>query len=965
MLNIKKNTGRKFVPLAFALLLTTVSASADDTEIYQFVDQPNVLFVLDASGSMSTVDSGQTGRRVERMYDALIDLLDNTSGLDIGIMRYTTRQGGGGQLLHPVADVDTNRDSLKRAAGWIGASGGTPTVAALLEAKRYFAGEQPYRGWLPRGSNQYTSPTTSHCESNHIVLLSDGRPTADAAAETAVKNLPGINGCQPRNNDRGTCGTELTQHMATTNQIPHVAGLNTITTHSIGFNIADDWLKILADTNHGNGIYKDAASSNDLIVAFDEIAELVQLTSTGAAPTISVSAFNESRHSDELYFSLFQPNPKPRWEGNIKKYRLDNNEIVDGNGDALTQDGVIKETSQSLWASQPDGKKVSDGGMAGVQPAARRWYTDYRRLPDADGRTTPTLITTPANTPTDIHRFAFGAADDTELNRLISWARGADSIDRDRDGDVTEANFYVADAIHSTPLLLTYKAEETANLVDEVLFTGNNMGVLHALDPKTGESLWSYTPTELLPNIKKYVDNDSTDHVYGLDGAIVPFTTYKDLTTADFELDKAWLFLTQRRGGNSIFALDVSNALDPADPFKILWKKTGGVDPEFIDLAQTWSTPQIIPIKYGCPGASCGTREVLMFSGGYNPLYDDKSHVYDNTVRPTTGRGNAVYLVDPRTGELLWSVGNGAHHDLDLPIMHSVPATPVPVDTDADGHVNVIYFSDIAGHVWRVDFNQQAGPVEDLAKIDGYDTGGMIASLNEPGQALRFFNRIDVVVNGTTSGTATMNLVMGSGMRSSPLYIEPDRNRIFSIQDSWVSRNPVGDAPNPSTGKLEPEYRYVKNTSGTRSVITPSDLWDHNLNDASRSRKYGYFKTFAAGEKILEPTLTHNSRVFLITYMPPDLTQPNLSCEYRIGESRLYILNLLTGDNMLPEQLGNPYRKIGPGIVPSGSIIDTGGNNQPGYQVGTNNEKVIDLMAPDNPNVFRKFHRTGWVELDD
>jgi len=145
----------------------------------------------------------------------------------------------------------------------------------------------------------------------------------------------------------------------------------------------------------------------------------------------------------------------------------------------------------------------------------------------------------------------------------------------------------------------------------------------------------------------------------------------------------------------------VSDALDPAAPFKVMWKISGD-DAGFGNLAQTWSTPQLINIKTGCP-ASCTTQEVLLFSGGYNAdVYDNKNLTYPVTAA-AQGHGNAIYMVNPETGALIWSAGKGSNHKLQLDMMEdSVPETPVPVDNNADGAVDILFFSDIAGHVWQI-----------------------------------------------------------------------------------------------------------------------------------------------------------------------------------------------------------------------------------------------------------------------
>ncbi|MEM7257992.1 MAG: VWA domain-containing protein, partial [Pseudomonadota bacterium] len=308
---IKKSS----VVFTFAALLTTLTASADDLEIYdRALSKPKILFVLDASGSMGVRDGGPTSR-MTRMKAALATLLTNIRGVDVGLMKYTSR---GIELIHPVVDAETNQASLLAANSTLVAGGGTPTVAAMLEAQRYLSGGPPYRGIEPNGLPNYQQPATNQCESNHIVLLTDGRPTRDTGVVSDL--APMIGSCTPMLSDRGTCGAELASHMASVDQFPAMPGDNRITLHSIGFNITSNWLESLATA--GGGIYRNAASSQELLEVFRSIVNSVQLTSTAAAPTVSVNAFNQSRHRNELYYSLFQPGAFPRWEGNIKKYRL-------------------------------------------------------------------------------------------------------------------------------------------------------------------------------------------------------------------------------------------------------------------------------------------------------------------------------------------------------------------------------------------------------------------------------------------------------------------------------------------------------------------------------------------------------------------------------------------------------------------------------------------------------------------
>ena len=93
----------------FSLSMLTLSPVvwADDTEIF-FGDlrgggaSPNVLFILDTSGSMSSTDG--TGRsRIDRVKDGMKELVNSLNDVNIGLMRFSNP---GGPVLYPVTYID-------------------------------------------------------------------------------------------------------------------------------------------------------------------------------------------------------------------------------------------------------------------------------------------------------------------------------------------------------------------------------------------------------------------------------------------------------------------------------------------------------------------------------------------------------------------------------------------------------------------------------------------------------------------------------------------------------------------------------------------------------------------------------------------------------------------------------------------------------------------------------------------
>lgn len=118
-------------------------ALADDTDIYVGNDanaltsgvRPNVLFVLDTSGSMSTIVAGTGKSRLDNMKDALDTILNNVQNVNVGLMRFTNT---GGPILYPVAYVDEDAAVVEGTAG-----SSTPDVLSRVSDSSDDAEEDP------------------------------------------------------------------------------------------------------------------------------------------------------------------------------------------------------------------------------------------------------------------------------------------------------------------------------------------------------------------------------------------------------------------------------------------------------------------------------------------------------------------------------------------------------------------------------------------------------------------------------------------------------------------------------------------------------------------------------------------------------------------------------------------------------------------------------------------------------
>ena len=104
---------------ALATLLAAAPAGADDTEVFfgqtdpTRSARPNVLFVLDTSGSMNWGETDweapQAGRpsRLGVLKSAMDEVLDSSSEVNVGLMRMNGLDGGGA-VIFPITPIDAN-----------------------------------------------------------------------------------------------------------------------------------------------------------------------------------------------------------------------------------------------------------------------------------------------------------------------------------------------------------------------------------------------------------------------------------------------------------------------------------------------------------------------------------------------------------------------------------------------------------------------------------------------------------------------------------------------------------------------------------------------------------------------------------------------------------------------------------------------------------------------------------------
>ena len=673
------------------------SASESDQVDWKITGQNYTIY---SGNFMNYLDTDPTvlRTRIEIIQDVLANLVDSTNAVNIGLMRFDS-SAHGGMVTFAMEDIETAREDFKTEAYSYNASGNTPLSETFYEALLYFAsGEVDYgdssnpvhsvnASRQTGNTGYYDSPINSECQKNNIVLLTDGVPTSDTGANSKVAALPGfqtatgVTSCQNDHGDTdGMCLDEIAAYLYNHDLSDDFSGEQRAVTYTVGYATNQQLLQDTATA--GGGRYYTANDAAELTTAFSSIlSDVLAQDSTFAAPAVAVNAFNRTTHREELYFTLFRPDARQHWDGNLKKYRLgfetdpDTGEeyaqVQDRNGnDAVDADtGYFKDSSESFWLQAgelADGSQVNQGGAAALLELPRKIYT-------YTGATAPSDVDLTA-TAHELHEDNAAVTEalldlpvggtDPERDTLLQWARGVDV-----DGTFVEGGPrpVLGDPLHSRAAAVQYGG--SVDNPDLTLFFTTNDGYLHAVDEGDGTELFAFVPQELLPNLKDlYLNDAGLARPYGLDGSVVTWTyDYNENGVIDTPDDHVYIYSGMRRGGNNYYALDVTNRSAP----RLMWRITndtdgdGTPDGDFAELGQSWSEPALRTIRLD--GVD---TKVLIIGGGYDEDQDTAVTAADDT------RGRAVYIVDATTGERLWWAGPaGSGADLELADMtNSIPS---------------------------------------------------------------------------------------------------------------------------------------------------------------------------------------------------------------------------------------------------------------------------------------------------
>jgi type IV pilus assembly protein PilY1 len=751
----------------------------------------------------------------------------------------------------------------------------------------------------------------------------------------------------------------------------------------------------------GGGGFFSVKTYDALVKALKVTTGQIQsVNSVFAAVSLPVSVNTQGSYLNQVYVGMFRPgtNFLPRWDGNLKQYKMGKVngvlKLVDANDtpetpspaiNALT--GFITECARSYWtpgdvdtywavskrggctaitgseySDSPDGNIVEKGAQAHMvrtmRPSARTVYTCSPVFSDCSSltsfATTTAVITQAMLNP---------ATNANDRDALINWARGA-NVRSELSKSVDEIRPSVhGDIVHSRPIPVNHAAANEAPSI--VVYYGGNDGMLRAVNGNrgsatstltgvitsggrtylAGEELWSFMPPEFYGSIKRLYDNTSV--------IISPATSSNLSTQKNYGFDgpitsfqgtvggvsKTYVYATMRRGGRAIYAFDVTTPGSPA----LLWKKgcpnpsdDTGCSTGYAHIGQTWSSLKTV----FATGYQSGAKPLLVTGGGYDTCEDSDAQTAGgaNHACGASPRGNKVYVIDAETGDVVRAFDT----------VRSVIADVTIARDASTGRIRYGYTADLGGNVYRLNFT---GAPADWTMTTIASLGCNTLSSCTANRKFMFAPSV------TTLDNDTYNVMLGSGDREKPVEAyaasKAVTNYFFMINDK------ISDG--------SAAYTDTINCGSSTTTLCLASLYRIGQSDPTptstqlATKPKGWYLGMLASEQVVTSAITVFGVVTFSTHQPA-VTSPTTLCKPNLGETRVYNISYkdassANGTNTRSEDLA------GDGLPPSpvaGQVTLDDGTTVP-FCIGCSKDSPLEGAPPKTlSSVIQPKNRLYW-----
>ncbi|MGO2505383.1 MAG: hypothetical protein ACTH7L_04670 [Psychrobacter alimentarius] len=428
-----------------------------------------------------------------------------------------------------------------------------------------------------------------------------------------------------------------------------------------------------------------------------------------SAGTMSVplDSLGGLRSRQFAYLPILEPIPRSTllWNGNLKKYKVQNSTLKGSDGNFVFADntGLFAKNTHDLWNTitndnRPDTIRP-DGGAPQVGGAYQKVFENAvspaigdRNLFVDNGSNLTNLKVSADKKPINFNGLTTYSNDQKRtLLGFMGYSEPATTTVTDgRVLTSTQDKWLknIGGVLHSIPQLITQKVNVDAsgqfdnNSRKDYVIYGSMDGALHMLDDSTGKETFTFIPKQILDlQPDAIIGNGAAkdgSYPYGVDAPWLTYVSYTTKstttgagvtakTTNTYESDQSFALGGLRMGGSMYYALDVSDVTKPKMIYSVgsnyanrlkgdtvalsgTKNSTTGVATDeqkaFSRMGQSWGKPTLGYVKSG------GKKVMVSFlPGGYDACYEDPSFKLATTVNTSdacskaAAQGNAVYMV--------------------------------------------------------------------------------------------------------------------------------------------------------------------------------------------------------------------------------------------------------------------------------------------------------------------------------
>ncbi|HKF65898.1 MAG TPA: PilC/PilY family type IV pilus protein [Vicinamibacterales bacterium] len=428
-----------------------------------------------------------------------------------------------------------------------------------------------------------------------------------------------------------------------------------------------------------------------------------------------------------------------------------------------------------------------------------------------------------------------GASSSTERDNIIDFTRGIDAYDENGNGNVTEERAWkLGDIFHSTPVLVTPPVLALNDSSYQAFKTSQASRTKVLIAGANDGMIHAFRESDGV-ELWAFIPPDLLDNLKTLTdtGGDHQFFVDSSPIATDVKISGTWKTIV-------VFGMRRGGpfyyALDITDTTnpQWLWKFTDS------KIAETWSEPSMGKVKIGTTDTF-----VAFFGGGYDTASNN-------------AHGKAFFVVDLSNGTKLWEYYNNGTSDDRQYMNFSLSENSTAVDLDNNGYVDHVYVGDVGGQLWKFDVSANA-----TASWAGKRLFTAAPTQTNPPAAGEWYPTQAFYGAPVLAYDTSMHLwvFLGTGDRNHPN--STSSNRFYGIKDTTDMSN--------------------------AAALSESSLFD--VTSTNGTAAGGWFFRLASNEKVLDPANVFNSDVLFSSFTPTSV----VTCSSGGGTAKLYSVQMTSG----------------------------------------------------------------------